>query len=161
MAASFAERWASREAALGLEEIASPMISFESVVLPASAAPCLSFADAAKPISVYEAFASPEDWSAEDRSRLERFLVIGHDGAGNPICVEVDSGKIVLLDHEDRFRSQQFVNSSVSQLAECLLTYMGEDNSAHFESLVLNIDPNALSEGAFWNQEMKGIESDA
>jgi hypothetical protein len=65
---------------------------------------------------------------------------------GNPICIEQGTGAVVLLDHEDWFHTRQFLNSSVRQLAECLLAYMGEKNAARFRSAVQAIDPAALAE---------------
>ena len=83
--------------------------------------------------------------------------MIGSDGAGNPICVEEGFGVVVLLDHEDRFRSRQFVNSSVGQLADCLLAYMGERQTEQFRAAVLSIDAEALAEGSFWCHEAAGV----
>ncbi|TAK92400.1 MAG: hypothetical protein EPO06_00890 [Burkholderiaceae bacterium] len=161
MTKPFADRWAQRERELGLEEIASPMVIFGSDVLPMSAAPCVTFSAAAKPAPVFEVFASPEDWTADDKIRLAPFLVIGYDGAGNPICIEKNSGEVALLDHEDHFKTRQFVNTSVTQLAESLLAYMGEDSSARFKSALARIDSNALQEGTFWECEIKGLNDDA
>ena len=50
-----------------------------------------------------------------------------------------------MVDHEDWFRTLQFINSSVRQLAEGLLAYMGEKNTARFRSAILAIDPAARS----------------
>ena len=90
--------------------------------------------------------------------------MIGSDGAGNPICIEQGSGAIVLLDHEDLFRTRQFINSGVSHLAECLLAYMGaymgETDADRFRSAVRAIDPPALAEGSFWWHEAGCLESD-
>ena len=123
MTESFAERWGRKERERGFRDIASAMVPCGQSMLPASAAPCVSFEQASRPEPIWEVFASPADWSPADRERLSSFRMIGCDGAGNPICVKQDSGAVVLLDHEDWFRTCQFVNSGVSQLAECLLAY--------------------------------------
>src|SRR5690242_7131888 len=125
MSESFADRWSRKEREYGLAQIAAEMVPYGHNALPDSAAPCLTFKQAARPIAIFEVFGCPSDWSPADRARLALFTVIGSDGAGNPICVEQGTGKIMLLDHEDRFRTMKFVNSSVGQLAECLLAYMG------------------------------------
>jgi SUKH-4 immunity protein len=124
-------------------------------------APCVTFDKAARPVPIWEVFASPGDWSPAERERLMAYRMIGADGAGNPICVEQGSGAVVLLDHEDWFHSRQFVNSSVGQLAECLLAYMGEQDAARFRSAVGSIDPPALAEGALWWYEAACLDSDA
>ena len=157
MADSFASRWAQKERALGFEAIASEMVAFETWSLPESAAPCLSFTAAARPQPIYECFGSRSDWTDKDRARLERFLVIGSDGAGNPICLENNSGTIVLLDHEDNFFTQQFVNSSIQQLAECLLAYLGEEKASKFQAAVQSIDPAALKQGSLWSCELSQL----
>ena len=66
-------------------------------------------------------------------------------------------GAVVLLDHEDRFRTRQFVNSGVSQLAECLLAYVGEQQPERFRSAVRAIDPPALAERSFWWHAAAGL----
>jgi hypothetical protein len=83
--------------------------------------------------------------------------MIGADGAGNPICLEQSTGTVVLLDHEDHFRTRQFVNSSVRQLAECLLAFMGEQEPERFRSAVRAIDPAALAEQSFWSCAAAGL----
>jgi hypothetical protein len=67
----------------------------------------------------------------------------------------------VLLDHEDRFRTRQFVNSGVGQLAECLLAYMGEQDPEQFRASVRGIDPSAMAERSFWWHEADGLVADA
>src|SRR5262249_37500766 len=116
--------------------------------------------EAARPMPVCDLFGSPSDWSPADRERLAPFRVIGSDGAGNPICLEQPSGSVVLLDHEDRFRTRQFVNSTVRQLAECLLAFMGESDPHRFWSAVQDIDAAALQTGAFWCEADAWIEAD-
>ena len=86
--------------------------------------PFLPFDLAALPVPIWEMFGSSADWSPADRDRLAPYLMIGSDGAGNPICLEQVTGQVILLDHEDRFRTVQFVNSGIHQLAECLLAFM-------------------------------------
>lgn len=152
LAESFAERWARKERECGFQD-RSTMIANGPDMLPDSAAPCLSFEEFSRPKLVWEVFGSPSDWSPADRTRLASYRMIGSDGAGNPICVEQGTGVVVLLDHENRFRTRQFVNSSIHRLAECLLAYMGENEPDRFRSAVTSIDPLALAEGSFWWHE--------
>lgn len=89
----------------------------------------------------------------------ERAQMIGSDGAGNPLCVEAPSGAVVLLDHEDRFHTRQYVNSGVGQLAECLLAFTGERDPDRFRAAARAIDPPAMAERSFWWQEAAGLGS--
>lgn len=146
----FADRWARKWAACGFEDIGTEMVACGDAILPDSAAPYLTFDRAAKPSPVWAVFGIPSRWPPADRERLAPYRVIGADGAGNPVCVEEGTGAVVLLDHEDRFHTRQFINSSVRQLAECLLAYMGERDTERFRSAVRAIDAAGLTEHAFW-----------
>ena len=153
MGESFADRWSHKERDCGFGNIASKMVVCGSDVLPDSAAPCVTFKEAARPGPVWEVFGRAAPWSPADRERLGPYRMIGSDGAGNPICVEQGTGAVVLLDHEDWFCTRQFVNSSVSRLAECLLAYMGERDPERFRTAVRSIDPAAMAERSFWWHE--------
>lgn len=155
MSESFADRWARKWAACGFEDVGIEMMPCGAAVLPDSAAPCLSFDRAEKPVPLLKVFGLK--WSPEDRERLATYQVIGSDGAGNPICVE--DGKVVLLDHEDHFSTRRLVNSSIHCLAECLLAYMGEKNPERFRDAVRAIDPPALEEATFWWHAARGLEA--
>lgn len=153
MCESFAERWSRKERDCGFVDIASRMIACGQDVLPDSAAPCVTFNEATRPVPVWEVFGPASAWSPADRGRLGQYCMIGSDGAGNPICVEQGTGAVVLLDHEDRFLTRQFVNTSVRVLAECLLAYMGEQDPERFRAAVRGIDPAAMAERSFWWHE--------
>lgn len=86
--------------------------------------------------------------------------MIGSDGAGNPICVNAETNEIWLLDHEDHFRTRQFVNSSLSCLSESLLAYMGETDANRFRLSISEIDPPAAKNGAFWYCEADALADD-
>jgi hypothetical protein len=159
MSHAFEARWRRKEYECGLEAIASEMVPCGDWMLPRDAAPCLTFDRASRPSLMWEVYGSLSDWSPADRSRLAAYGVIGSDGAGNPVCVEQGSGTVWLLDHEDRFRTRQFVNSGVRQLAECLLAYMGEREPEPFRSAVRSIDVPALAGGSFWWNEAAGLET--
>jgi hypothetical protein len=156
MAKSFAERWAQKEADLGRDD-STTMIEFGPDILPIDAAPFLSFDDAENPQSICDVFNN--NWSAADRDRLAAYIMFGSDGSGNPICVDENSKRVMLLDHEDRFNTIQFVNTSVSKLGECLLAYMGEIDPERFRAFVRKIDTPAMEEGTFWWHEAACIES--
>ena len=153
----FAERWNRKWSACGFEDIGTEMVVCGSDVLPDSAAPCLSFDRAARPAPIWEVFGIPSQWSQAERERLAPYRMIGSDGAGNPLCVEQGIGSVALLDHEDRFRTRQFMNSSVRQLAECMLAYMGERDPEQFRAAVRSIDAAALADQSFWWHEAAGL----
>lgn len=157
MAESFAERWKRKWSACGFDDIGTEFVACGTDVLPTQAAPFLSFDRAARPALIWEVFGIPSQWPAAERERLAPYRMIGSDGAGNPICVEEGSGVVVLLDHENRFRTRQFVNSSVGQLADCLLAYMGERQPERFRAAVAGIDPPALAEQSFWWHAAAGL----
>jgi hypothetical protein len=161
MTESFTERWGRKEHQCGFADIASTMVQCGQTVLPYSAAPCVSFKEASRPLAIWEVFGSPANWSPMEREHLAPYRMIGSDGAGNPICVEQVSGAVLLLDHEDWFRTVQFINSGVLQLGECLLSYMGENDGKRFRSAVEMIDPPAIVEGSFWWHEAAALDTDA
>jgi len=136
------------------------MIAIGSDVLPDAAAPCVNFKEAANPKPIYDVFASQSGWSPEDRQRLAPFPMIGSDGAGNPICLDMDTGEVLLLDHEDDFRTWTFINSSIKQLSECLLAYYCEDDRDRFRGFVSEVDPRAIQERSFWWHESADLGSE-
>lgn len=160
MSGAFVDRWMLKATSCGIAHLGKNMVACGSTILPIEAAPCLTFAEAAHPVPICELFGSPRDWTPADRERLSGYRVIGLDGAGNPLCVENGSGTVWLLDHEDRFRTRQYVNGSVSQLAECLLAYLGEQQPERFRSAVWAIDPAALDERSFWWHEAAGLDAE-
>jgi hypothetical protein len=144
--------------------------------LPAHAAPCLrfdGFAEGLKP--VYEVYGGPADSGEDERERLKPYLLLGHDVGGDAICVDIaNQGRIVWLEHEG-LRLLQFVNSSIPQLAECLLLYAemiqayeeeyGSD--ADLDDLppalvqqtaerLRAVDRRAMDDGCFWHQVVQG-----
>jgi SUKH-4 immunity protein len=160
MCESFSERWTRKERECGLESLRSELISCAGSMLPKSAAPCLSFREAAQPRPIWEVFGTAADWSAADRARLAPYLIIGFDGAGNPLCLKKDSGEVWLLDHERGFNGLEFVNHSVSQLAECVLAYLGELDPQRFRQSVQGIDSGALDPTAFWWYAAQELEDE-
>lgn len=158
--ASFKDRWAAKERTLGFEGLGTHFVACGESVLPSEAAPCLTFDDAESMPALWDVFGPTDAWLAEDKKRLANYRMIGSDGAGNPICVDSASGEIRLLDHEGHFRTTQFVNSGIAQLAECLLSYMGEKDASAFRAAIRKLDPQADQEGSFWVHEAAGIGQD-
>ena len=141
--------------------------------LPQEAAPFLSFdaAGSGRLESVADAYGlGPE---------LRKYIMIGSDGAGNPICLDLaDSAAIVCLDHEAGFLPIR-MNRSVSQLAEVLLAYrqMVRDTSTRngddafldgniprdlrdrLEADLRQIDSECLQTDRFWANELQTIDA--
>lgn len=155
---SFQNRWAEKELRLGMpDELRAEMIAFEGVLLPSEASPFLTFGDANGRKYIFDIFGAPEQWNTAERERLSDYIVIGADGSGNPICQRESDKAIVLVDHDDGFRTVEFVNSSVQQLQQSLLAYFGETDPDKFNSAMREIDANAIAKEAFWYFAAKEI----
>jgi hypothetical protein len=150
---SFEGRWRRRERECGLDKFGpTEFLRAGKVVLPLSAAPFLSFDEAQELPYVHEVYGRSSDYATADRRRLANYWMIGSDGSGNPMCISVRTGAIWLLDHEDHFRTRQFVNSSVALLAECLLTCLGENDPNRLLTAIKKLDPPAARKGTFWDE---------
>ena len=128
--------------------------------LPLSCTPYLSFEELQDgPPSLVQHYGAHQ-LHPDDQSRLEPFYVIGSDSAGNPLCVDsARDGEVVMLDHEDGFRTQVFVASSVAALAEALLlvhTVPYEDFVEHLRAC----DPPAARNSAFLPREVAMLIED-
>ncbi|SIT94016.1 SUKH-4 immunity protein [Pontibacter indicus] len=145
-------------------------IAFMSTVgLPTSAAPFLSFAgDSEKELSsIFDTFETRVD-------RHKYFLSIGSDGAGDPVCIDLQNEcQVVTLNHEEDFEPT-FMNSSVRELFQFLTLYKrfvgeiirenGEDafldadfTDSQYEKLkkgMEEVDNRALRTNTFWAQEL-------
>jgi hypothetical protein len=129
--------------------------------LPRSAAPFLSFMEVAEGAPrIWEVY-SPYDWSEEEKRPLDRYRMIGSDGGDNPLCVdEAQDCRIVMLDHEDRFRTVTFVDSSVPHLAAFLLECARDPDDAEYLGKVWpEIDEPAVRPGCFWWDEINSMRS--
>ncbi len=108
---------------------------------------------------------------------FDRFLCIGTNDSGDPLCIDAESnGTVTLLFHDDNFRPVR-VNSSVEQLATSLLSFRklvdaacelnGEDAfldgdiPSHLiqtlEEELTAIDPACMIERSFWPTEIRSL----
>lgn len=128
---------------------------------------------------VYEVYGSADYWKDADRKRLDDFLVIGSNQGGDPLCLDrVNHERIVLLDHERNFAVAEFVNSSVLQLAECILIFQemvekfqnehGEEAELYEGNVPIllveqtlsrigSIDSSAIGQSCYWPTAMDYI----
>lgn len=114
---------------------------------------------------------SPDDWSEEDRERLQPYLCLGFDGGGNPLCIDVAEEGVRLLDHENEFEPYGTrINSSVRQLAESLLAYSEvmeewqeqqdatEETNERLANIarerLRSIDAKVMETDGFWNRRI-------
>jgi len=124
---SFESRWRRRQRECGLAELGpTEFLRAGKVVLPLSASPFVDLKEAQELPYIFDVYGHAADWSTPVRKRPSNYWMIGSDGCGNPICLSARNGAVWILDHEDRFKTRQFVNSGVALFAECLLAYMGE-----------------------------------
>lgn len=130
-----------------------------NVGLPGSCAPFLSFEEVARgPLSLV-AYYGAHQFEPADAARLALFYVLGLDSGGNPLCLDVErSGEIVMLDHEDGFRTRTYVASGVAALAEALLV-LHTLPQADFVSRLRAIDPHAAETSAYLPAEVGMLTS--
>lgn len=129
--------------------------------LPKSCAPFLSFDEVGKGLPKLVSVWRLDGVAGIDTAFLDRYLTLGSDGAGNPICIDTEEqGKVFMVDHDDAFRSRSLVASSVPQLAEALLiihTQPREDFVSHFETN----DPAACAQDSFLPTEVAMLIEEA
>ena len=142
--------------------------------LPENPAPFLSFLS--NPSSVEAVSIGKVDSIYNLAKTYEKYLVIGSDSVGSPIVINTDADCVIQrLDHEMDF-IEEFMNSSVIQLAHFLLLYRnfvtsvqelnGEDaflncdfSDEQYEDLgrsFKEVDARAAIEG-FWRIEMERL----
>jgi len=179
----FVELWKSDEEPEELVQVSKEAIAevhipedakifLESAGLPSSAAPFLTFDALAQ---------NPLQNAATDYDRLQaeyaRYWIIGGNSCGDPICVdEKEQGRVVYLNHDNNF-DVIFMNSSVPQLAECLLEYrtlleetqkmngpeawldrqIPSDIIKRLEDQILKIDHSAINSDSFWDDEIRSL----
>lgn len=137
--------------------------------LPDSAAPELNFVDGLP--SICEQYGLPEEYG--------NYRYMGFTGWGDPVCLSLNNGFIVHLDHEEEFEYETFINSSIPQLVESLLAYAQfiketqKENGADafFDNNIPDrlktwiaeeferIDPRIM-EGGFWLTELENLDEE-
>lgn len=100
----------------------------------------------------------PDDddlWNRVGRETVAKFRMLGDDGGGNPLVLDIESHEIVLLDHKGSFAPFTLVNSSLPQLLESLLVFARAETEApkvdveKLQTEVRAIDPQVAEEG-YW-----------
>ncbi len=104
--------------------------------LPREAAPFLTFENELKLLNEVYNLDGPE---------FQKKIVIGSDGAGDPICIELTNHRIYACGHEDDFEPR-FMNSSVMELFKFL----------SFEEIINLIYSNPELIGKRWEPKNNG-----
>lgn len=157
---SFKARWLTRQHECGQTDLGPPnFLSCGGGILPDEAAPFLTFDQAEIMPRLWKMFGPKDKWSTADKKLVDQYRMIGSDSSGNPICIEDETGLVWMLDHEDNFRTRQFVNSSVSLLADCLLACMGEQDRYNLLAAIKKLDLPAAAKNAFWNEAAANLKN--
>jgi len=144
-----------------------------NVGLPRSTAPFLDFGG--KNESSLPSMAAL--FQERDRAIAERYRVIGSNGNGDPVVLDLAAnGAVAYLNHDNNM-CRILINSSVTQLAECLLAFKrlidlaqaanGEDAYLdgdipsdalnEFVEIVRACDPAALEIDTMWTDEVQSF----
>ena len=133
--------------------------------LPKDAAPFLTFENELKSLNEIYKLDEPE---------LQTKIVIGSDGAGDPICIELTNQRIYACDHEDDFEPR-FMNSDVVELFK-FLSLIEEFNKRPLENekddfeftdeelfelttKMRLLDPKALEPETFWHEDIEEMKA--
>ncbi|MBU3679543.1 MAG: hypothetical protein FGM32_08045 [Candidatus Kapabacteria bacterium] len=138
--------------------------------LPATADPELTFSLPPTRLSDMIELAEDDVDDASSKEFFSTFWKIGETDDGDVLCLDERADcAVILLDAEWGYYAQQFVNSSVGHLLQCLEAWrlLEEDDAnevdeaiERFERAVDRIDPRALTEGAFWSDVVAMLEEE-
>ncbi|MEQ9220292.1 MAG: SUKH-4 family immunity protein [Cyclobacteriaceae bacterium] len=172
----FLNQWESEEfiifdgVALELLNLNSQQFNFLTEIgLPKESAPFLSFRNDLNSINtIYEL----------QNSNYNSKIMIGSDGAGDPICLEITNKHIYACDHEDDFEPY-FMNTGVIELFKFLSLFrefggqliekrgeyafidsdFTDDELFELTTKMKLIDPSALERSTFWSYEIDTIKA--
>ncbi len=144
--------------------------------VPHNIAPCLTFDE-----DCFYDFKTPGQYFGIDEPTLDHYFVIGTEGNGDPICIDISSNdQIVSLNHDNDW-IPLYMNSNIAKCMFCLVVYcqfISEINSvappkgglsnfleglAPKETLsklranLISIDSDALKEGSMWAAELSAF----
>ena len=156
-----------------VREIIAPRATLDVLTkagLPAKADPELTFSLPPTRLADTIELADDDVDDASSKEFFSTFWKIGETDDGDAVCIDERADcAVVVLDAEWGFYAQQFVNSSVGHLLQCLEAWrVLEHDDANevdeaierFERAVDRIDPRALTEGAFWSDVLAMLEEE-
>jgi hypothetical protein len=140
----------------------------QSIGLPEDVTPSLTFSEVKEQLLL-----TPNKMFPLDYPELDRYLVIGFNGCGDPVCIDtVIADQIVYLNHDNYFE-RIFINSSISQLGYSLTYYRDfiesiisttvgdftrrKFSESEYQDLRIKFtenDPYCLDENTFWQSEL-------
>jgi hypothetical protein len=124
--------------------------------LPQDAPPFLSFGQLGTNLL------DPADKISGLPNAYNRFRAIGTNSCGDLICLDVEAfGRVVYLNH-DRHNEVIYMNSGVSALAVSLCAFqegMRARDASACQDAIRAADPEALSPGSFWADEIANPEN--
>lgn len=129
------QRSTLKDAKLKIEDINQ----LENIGMPAQASPFLHFNDYS-------------EWEYDD----DQYFPIGADGSGNNICINHESGNIVLLDH-DWSMKRIFINSTLNNFSECLCIYQEALSSQNMNTCLEKmtiVDANLHHDSEWWSNQI-------
>ncbi|WP_085990922.1 SUKH-4 family immunity protein [Oceanobacillus senegalensis] len=103
----------------------------------------------------------------------KKFIYIGYNGSGNPVCIDETNSKLVYIDYDNE-NNNVFINSSISSFVESLLVYVDfikkvkatngrraylQKNATKelldwIKHSLYQIDAISSSQGSFWKEEL-------
>ena len=85
---------------------------------PLSVAPGIDF-----PQIAMGSLLSPDKIFQITDESLERYLMLGNNGCGDPVCIDTnENDEIIFLNHDNDFQ-RFFINSNIEKFAQCLIIY--------------------------------------
>lgn len=164
-------------AAMGRTLVRAPSASIQGL-LPDEVAEFLSTTGIPSDAAPYLYFRGLENPTPDSWRRIEhrRYWVIGSDGAGDLLCLDVEGGCAVqVLAHDDETASPRFMARSIRALSWILLAYASfvrrcnaelgagayvdgrapEDAMTALRCELLEIDPGCLSRESFWVRDLE------
>jgi hypothetical protein len=147
---------------LDLLNLSETTKSFLKTGLPSEASPFLTFGPLKTGLFSKKYLPTAKDIYNIDES-FKKYIIIGSDGSGNPICLNIQNKEIYLLNHENKFYPR-FLNTSLPQLAHFLLEIRisGEKLSTltgynEIIGKLKNIDKRAIENQSWWTEELKTL----
>jgi hypothetical protein len=149
----------------------STLATLSTIGLPFQAAPFLSFNQAISDFQPFDAYFQPGD------PKRKHFIIVGADGAGNPLVLDTNAqDQVLLLDHDNDFVKLPVAPSLLILLA-CLVAYgrfvdelltsrgkgsylKGNFTDAQFVSLreaLRAVDNQIVELRGFWHDELAGL----
>jgi hypothetical protein len=152
------------------EKITSETLKFlVTYGIPSDAAPMLNFS-----YNLFYTTQSPDEYFGFEDLSLSKYLVIGHNGSGDTLCIDTAKNEeIVYLNHDNDFE-RIFINTNLQSLMFCVTAYakfidrVNTTDSSNYingritpqqreeiKNELLSIDGRILEDGSFWAAELK------